>query len=356
MKTTVKKSHKKVLAVIVAASIINLLPIAHCFAQPTLTSANSPQIGDKSVALLADTVGVTAGPSGAGIMWDFSTLSATGDTAISEVVIPDSTPYSADFPGASQAIKLANGIRYGYYFSNALEYTLLGEVIPNIITITTVYDDPQKLYVNPFTYNSTFSDDFSAESVGGAGFYRTGTITVTADAYGTIQLPTGTFSNVLRLKVIKNFIDSLNIGGIVHIYQAEGYLWFPTDSRWPILSINKMTGPGPTGPTTVRSVSYSASVTSGVNRNNLLSQLAFNVYPNPAKDQTTITYNLNKQAKVKLTLYNKLGQKLKVISDNNQMPGIYEIPLNLGNFNKGVYLIQLMIDGIVRNHKIEIIE
>jgi len=341
-------------AIIAVSLIANCqLPTANCFSQPTLTSANSPQIGDKIVDLLADTVGVIAGPSGAGINWDFSTLSATGDTSISEVVTPNSTPYSADFPGASQAIKFANGQRYGYYFSDALEYTSLGEVIPSA-PVTMAYNDPQKLYVYPFTYDSTFSDDFSAVFISGATFYRTGTITVTADAYGTIQLPTGTFSNVLRLKVIQDYRDSLNIGGIEYIYQTEGYSWFLTDSRWPILSINKMTIDQGFGPTTSRWVLYSASGTSGIEKKDLLSQLDFNIYPNPAKDQTTITYNLDKQAKVKLSVYNKLGQKLKVISDNNQTLGIYEIPLNLKNFKKGIYLIRLVIDGIVRNHKIVI--
>jgi flagellar hook assembly protein FlgD len=47
-------------------------------------------------------------------------------------------------------------------------------------------------------------------------------------------------------------------------------------------------------------------------------------YPNPFNDGTTIEYHLPLQKDVRLSIYNILGQAVKVFVDETQEPGYYE--------------------------------
>ena len=67
-------------------------------------------------------------------------------------------------------------------------------------------------------------------------------------------------------------------------------------------------------------------------------------YPNPFKKQTTIEYNLKKNSKVKLELWNTKGQRLRILVDKNQPKGRYNVPVNVEDVG-GVYFYTLMIDG-----------
>jgi Secretion system C-terminal sorting domain len=63
-------------------------------------------------------------------------------------------------------------------------------------------------------------------------------------------------------------------------------------------------------------------------------------YPNPFNPSTTIKYSLpGRQAlyKVKIKIYNSLGQLVKVLLNANQAPGLYTIKWNAGNIPSGLY-------------------
>jgi len=71
---------------------------------------------------------------------------------------------------------------------------------------------------------------------------------------------------------------------------------------------------------------------------------SFNFYPNPTKELINIKFNnlsINNQSNVKLYLIDNLGKKieLKVISFSSN-----EIQTNIGNNEKGIYYLQLIID------------
>ena len=53
-------------------------------------------------------------------------------------------------------------------------------------------------------------------------------------------------------------------------------------------------------------------------------------FPNPFNSTTTIAYNIPDARDIKLTVYDILGRKIKILVDENQTPGYYEIKFNAG--------------------------
>jgi parallel beta-helix repeat protein len=67
-------------------------------------------------------------------------------------------------------------------------------------------------------------------------------------------------------------------------------------------------------------------------------------YPNPFNPSTTIAYDLPNAGKVRLNVYNALGQQVQVLVDEWQTAGAHSYLFNAQNLPTGVYLYQLQID------------
>jgi hypothetical protein len=64
-------------------------------------------------------------------------------------------------------------------------------------------------------------------------------------------------------------------------------------------------------------------------------------YPNPFNPSTTIKYSIPEAAKVKLTLFNLLGEELKTLVNEEKVAGNYSIEFNASSLPSGVYFYQL---------------
>ncbi len=89
---------------------------------------------------------------------------------------------------------------------------------------------------------------------------------------------------------------------------------------------------------------YINPILTGVSNIDLAKENKFTVYPNPFRDDVTVTYSLYGNAEVKLDVYNLLGIKEQSIVNTKQLPGDYKFILD-NNLNSGVYFISLTIDG-----------
>jgi hypothetical protein len=75
-------------------------------------------------------------------------------------------------------------------------------------------------------------------------------------------------------------------------------------------------------------------------------------YPNPFNPETRISYSIEKAGQVKLTIFNLLGEKVKVLFDGKQLPGKYAYTWNATDRNdnmvsSGIYFYQLQTDSKV---------
>jgi hypothetical protein len=68
-------------------------------------------------------------------------------------------------------------------------------------------------------------------------------------------------------------------------------------------------------------------------------------YPNPFNPVTKISYKINLEGYVTLKVYNLVGQVIRVMVDEYQKPGNYEVEFDAGDLSTGVYLYKLQING-----------
>ncbi len=79
-------------------------------------------------------------------------------------------------------------------------------------------------------------------------------------------------------------------------------------------------------------------------------------YPNPFNPTTKICYVLPKTMKVKLAVYNSLGQELKVLVDAMQEKGEYEITYNATNLASGIYYYRLVTSNKILTRKMMLLK
>jgi hypothetical protein len=103
----------------------------------------------------------------------------------------------------------------------------------------------------------------------------------------------------------------------------------------------------------------SENVSSGNNVVNSVSTSALkftvsNAYPNPFNPSTNIDIVLPKESKLKVAIYNLIGQEVKTVVNNKYQAGNYTFEVNMNEFESGVYFCKVISDGAgVMNSKIK---
>jgi len=66
-------------------------------------------------------------------------------------------------------------------------------------------------------------------------------------------------------------------------------------------------------------------------------------YPNPFNPSTVLSYTLKTDSRVKLTVYNLVGQSVQLIVDEYQTAGEYEFSFDASELPAGIYLYKLQV-------------
>lgn len=66
-------------------------------------------------------------------------------------------------------------------------------------------------------------------------------------------------------------------------------------------------------------------------------------YPNPFNPSTQLSYNLKADANVKLTVFNLVGQSVRVLVEGYQTAGYYEVTFDAEDLPAGIYLYKLQV-------------
>lgn len=333
--------------------VIFLCYTVKALAQPVLTAANfTPIIGDQFINHTCDTNGVTPGPSGALITWNFSTLVTTSvDTGTS--VACSSTPNCSLFPGSTYAVVSNATNLIPYYIADSASLSQNGYY--ESVDTNGIYSIPIKQFEYPFLFDSTFSAPYAGILTFGAiTAHETGNITVTYDGYGTLQLPGGIIDdNVLRIHTSQLFADSANLFGTptVETFQLESYSWYTPGYHSPLLTILTTTQVG--GTYTNKAVSYSPAQIITTSTHAPAIGPSLQIFPNPATGQLNIAYFSPGAQMVHISLYDLLGREVAVIADKF-MQGAQNITYNTGSIPKGLYLLQVRAGTESITRKVEI--
>ncbi|MGZ3865980.1 MAG: T9SS type A sorting domain-containing protein [Bacteroidia bacterium] len=312
-------------------------------AQPVLTATGiNPVIGD---IINQKTVGyVSPGNAGPNQTWNLSAMTGTA-VVTSTVVSVGSTPNGSTFPNANVCLKGSSG-SYTYIKTSSTVYQLDGITVPSgTTTIVFNYSNPDDLGHFPLNYTNSYTDAWAATFVSaGYTYYRTGLDSVTYDGYGTLILPSGTYSNVSRVHLVQNYQDSTNFGGIgpyVITYRNDEYFWYLNGNHTSIASVFTLTNSA-SGPT--QSANYVTNITVGVEEENAMLN-SCKLFPNPAASHVNLSVDLRESQKIDIKLYNTLGAQVNSIISAEGVVGTNNFKLDVSALPEGVYFAQIHLDG-----------
>ena len=316
---------------------------------PSITSAANLIIGEQITVYDVDLTDPNPGPAGADIIWDFLSLEAA-DSQIATFVLPSATDFSSDFPNTNVAVAYENGLQggsfitsYEYYNTSGILTSLSG-IVNNSGTVLTYENAPINM-IYPFSYQSSNFDEFTASYiVNGDMINEQGTISIEGDGYGTLILPYGQIENVVRMHTITEYSQDIEGLGTFE-YLIERYDWYHPALSYPLLTVISETFEDGVPNIKMRYVFYKEelAVPIGIGA---IANFVENVqlYPNPAQNTAYFNYHLIKPTSVKLNVYNALGQLMTQIDKGKQTTGQYNVALDVQNYAKGMYLLEMQID------------
>ena len=306
--------------------------VNHSLAQPTMTAANfNPVVGQTTILHNHTPTTLAPGNSGANQTWNFASTPNLGTLNVA-FMTPASTPYAASFPTANLANN-QNGL-YEYMITNN-NFMARAGVYASGTTIP--FSDEEKYMTFPMSYNGTYTDPFGGTFVsGGFTFTRSGTIEATADGYGTLILPWGTVTNVLRIYYIEDYQDVYAFGTID--YYSETYAWVKPGTHYFLYSMTRLNAAG--------NITYGGfyidPLSVGI-ENIDAEEIMLSMYPNPASEILNVNFVNSDQAPVSYTVTNTLGQNVYTSDNGIQSPGPVEGKINVSEFPDGIYFLNITI-------------
>jgi hypothetical protein len=219
--------------------------------------------------------------------------------------------------------------------------TLAGVALPiQFQQIDTTYRFPME-YGNVDSAHSFFEIDVPDVGYLMISKFRKNTV----DGWGTLVTPYGEFQT-LRVKTEIAEYDSLysdSLGvGIPVIRNIIEYKWWANGHPEPMLLVSEE------GP--LITASYIDSLRAGLLVVQEVNPVKndFSVFPNPANDFVTVSYNLTEDADVTVSVFSIYGSELKRFSASHEERGLYNQVLQLkeNGFPGGIYLVRLTIDNV----------
>lgn len=79
-------------------------------------------------------------------------------------------------------------------------------------------------------------------------------------------------------------------------------------------------------------------------------------YPNPFRENTTISFDLKKHDFVKFAVYDIFGQQIKLYYNQELNPGIYSMSFNSKEISPGIYFYQIKVDNRIQTKSMILIK
>lgn len=273
------------------------------------------------------------GNGGANVTWDFSNVQGTvGGFKLLYGVCGASIPECSFFPTANRyVVNLDNNGNQSdeknLFRVTDTQFEVLG-ARNNATNFILAYTDTPILLKFPTTYLQSFTDTSS---------YTVNNVTtttsdvITADGYGTVKTPVGTYTNVLRVKKESTIMISMG-GAPVSTTQITTYTWYK-NNRESIaeFSVSNLLSPI-TQPLPSKFEYTNNNVVLGTGEVEGTKSLV--VYPNPSSDFITIK---NEKVIDKIELSDAEGRKIfefkgvKTIDISKQPSGVYYLKIDLKN-------------------------
>lgn len=208
------------------------------------------------------------GPAGANQTWDLSTVVSTGQHTVTNSV--------SSYVGANIQQVFSTGVTQHVNASSGA-FNLVAQIAQGV---TIAFSNPWQFFTYPLSLNSTGTDQYQASfTANGINFLRTGTCTFTVDGSGTLLTPSGSFTDVLRIKMEEDFTDASSFGDFE--YSRVSYIWVKAGiTHWLAYMESTESSIAPTQ----SGASYTTIQGVSIDKN----EAKFSIYPNPCTDVLAI--------------------------------------------------------------------
>ncbi len=308
--------------------LILLLPIALSAQSPTLVATDIPTAGQAFTFIEATYEEMPDG--GMDQVWDVSGITQTGG-GVQSWHAPSSSTAGASFPSATIVLNTGTNEQFIQFTSTAS--FILGSFTQGI---TVTCDDPLKRMQFPCTYGTSWSDTGTCSYTDqGIEYPSTTNTQFEADGYGTIILPSGPVTNVLRV-VETTTSTSIAQGtsyvqsGVVKYYWKPGVPTYVASIASLSLSVDGFVI------TSDEEINYLAGNSIGM-EDLMTNALGVSVNPNPASSQTFI--DISAQGKLELQVFDMSGKCVKNIDLGTKAPGIHRYELEISDLARGIYTV-----------------
>lgn len=303
-------------------------------AQPIINMADvTPNIGEQFTT--HTTTYTSPGASGAGVTWNFASLTASNNYSYS-YSNPSGTPFSSNFSGATTCI-ITSGTSYSYQKASSTELNDMGWASSTSGYFCN-YSNPKLLMSFPFNYNATVNDTYyGAYTAGASQIVNQGTIQYKYDGYGTLILPTGTINNVVRFKVTDAASNSSTTSGSTFTYTQTQttYMWLKPGEHCPVLYFSETVTVTNGNSTTSNYAYYHTPNAIGIDENSNANN-NFKLYPIPASEKITLLIEDNTA-----NSYEIVDITGKIIVENKNIFNEKTISVNVESLADGIYFLKI---------------
>jgi hypothetical protein len=303
-----KNMKQKIILIAIVAFYTN------AYSQPVIQDgSNVPTPGYSApvFSIVSSSTEITNG--GANHTWDFSSFTFNPIGTLS-IITPSSAPMGSSFPSSNYAMSL-NGNSFSFFNIGSSKMEVQAWTIAAAGSGNDYSPNPRTIFNFPFSFNDTAFDTW--QKVGGSQ----NTVTLYYDSYGTLITPSGTYTNVVRIR------ENYGIG-------ADDYFWYSLNPLIPIAIFDHNT-------TTLYHIA--ATQVTGINEQSNMS-ISANIYPNPANEIVNIS-NIPIGSTLNITdITGKTVFNSTIITD--------QTTISTRDFVNGIYFIRVENNGIVSNKKL----
>jgi hypothetical protein len=288
------------------------IAFGHAFAQPVINNGNNVPAPGTTIPLSMATPSAI-GSAGASQAWDFSALTYTV-LGTGSVITPSTAPMGSSFPTSNYAYNF--GSTYSFFSVSSTKMEAQAYSIVSAGSGNDMSPNARTVLQFPFNYQDVVSDTW--QKVGGS----VNNVTLTYDGYGTLIMPSITYSNVVRVKE--------DYGG-----GAIDYQWYMLNPLMSILVYDHNNN----------TLYYSAATPLGMKAE---SEKIFSLYPDLSAGVFTVQIKPGFLAgKCKIIVTNTLGEKVQEQALSQQTTQVI-----LSSYSRGIYYCTVELDGRSETQKI----
>jgi len=318
------KRHYYIFILLMIGRLLGAQSLTQAFHEPLINEVDRNYKLDTS----AYTTGLPLNVAGANSFWDFSLLTGMFPVISDTIISPAAAISASAYPSATYCQKRNDIFTFYKSVQNPSQTELLGAYSPTL-TLTFTNSAVIAKYPVAFGYAQTdgVSGSFKFGTTTGA---CNGSITVTADATGTVNFPFGaTFTNVLRLRSVQELTVSSGLFPLGSINQYI-YSYYAQGKKYPILTVQYQKYQFIAGTPTITTLAYGSGDyfnVAGINSESFSAGLpAFS--PNPFESTLSLIPEFQKEL-LEIRLYTLSGALLMSSDGKAELnteglpPGVY---------------------------------